>query len=288
MVTKMRKFLNVVLILNFLIVFLLNPSEVSHANLIWNEDFSEGLTDWKIFGWNRTDAVPFEGNVSNANEVLRIKGEGTQETAAERNCTQAVGSWIFDLDVVHTIGEHFHLAYFSGAFGNISEVSFPAAIPFEYGIMVVTAVVGPFNSEFVFYNRNQGNGLINVIDQYSPVEIIGWHHFNITRTISGEFSVSVNGTLVSSFVDTNFTTTEVFRIYSAPGPGLDNVMVCDEDGCETTTTTTATTTTDLASSTSTTIPQTSPTDDIGGFMGIEIILILVGFRIGRKRRNCRQ
>ena len=277
---RLKKYFTIIIISNLLILLLFNSGVSCRANIIWEDSFDPpGLAEWKIFGWNRTDATPFEGNYSDSNGVLRVQGIGTQESAAEHSSTQATGTWSFDLDVTHTIGEHFHLAFFSGKFGNITEVdTFLDAIPFEYGIMVVTANLAgtQFDSEFVFYMRYQGDGSIYPLERYSPPEMIGWHHFDITRTSLGEFTVFINNSLCSSFQDLNFTTTEVFRITSSAGPAIDNIVVCDENDPTTTTTTPTITTTTTSTTTS---------EEASSTFGIEVLIILVAGTIVHKKRR---
>lgn len=274
----MKKAITQLLILNLLVIFLFNSPILCRANIVWQDNFDiAGLANWKLFGWNRTDATPLPANFSDSDGILRVQGTGHQESAAEHPSIQAVGTWSFDLDVTHTIGEHFHISFFSGKFGNYSILpNFVDAIPYEYGIIPVSAIWGPYNSEFVFYMREQGNGSITPLERYSPDEIIGWHHFDITRTALGEFNVFINGTLRSTFQDTKFNTSEVFRISSSAGPGLDNVLMVDENG---------TTTTTIPPTTTTTTKTTSTAEDASITLGMEIITVLVVTTIVHKKRK---
>ncbi len=231
----MRK-LSLIVIIGLLSILLnlviFTPPMFGSANVIWNESFDQSdLNDWTILGWNRTDATPFSGNLSVESGVLRFQGIGSQESATEHSSTQATGTWSFDLDVTHTIGEHFHISFFGGKFGDVTTVAnFTDALPYEYGIMVVTAAIKEtmWDSEFVFYKRNEGAAFINPLARYSPDRVIGWHHFDITRNSLGEFNIFINGTHCKSFTDQTFTTTEVFRLSSAAGPAIDNIVIQDE------------------------------------------------------------
>ncbi|MFX1513978.1 MAG: hypothetical protein ACFFCQ_15470, partial [Promethearchaeota archaeon] len=146
------------------LIFLLNltiffPSMASTANIIWEEDFGD-LDNWDIFGFNVTDFSSLPGNISNPNGVLRITGPDSQENFAERPSTQATGTWSFDVDVTPTKRNHFYIAFFGEKMENNS-------IPFEYGIMVVTASFDMWDSEFVFYKRTKGNPSITSLGRFS-------------------------------------------------------------------------------------------------------------------------
>ncbi|MFX0184821.1 MAG: hypothetical protein ACFE95_17195 [Candidatus Hodarchaeota archaeon] len=211
----------VVLFLISIMIFL--PSKTSTAKVIWEENFESGLENWEVSGFNVTDFTPLPGNISDTNGILRITGDDTQETIAEHPSTQATGTWSFDLDVTPTKRNHFYVAFFGENSKNLSE-----SIPFEYGVMPVTASFGMWDSEFVFYRRMKGSSSITSLGRYSPSQILGWHHFDITRTTEGVFNIFINGSHRNSFQDTIYMTTEVFRISGGPGPGIDNIVVQDD------------------------------------------------------------
>lgn len=199
---------------------------------VWSDDFNDlNADDWEIYGWTGTDGTALPGNFSLSEGMLRIQGVDTQTSIAIYNTTQATGMWSFDLDVTHTIAEHFYVSFFGGYWDNDSVdwgAGFFDSIQPGYGIMPVTGPFGDFDNEFVFYQRDQGSAsLSRILGRYSPTEIIGWHHFDIARDASGRFYVYLNGTLRMSSQDTVHTTTECFKFYSAAGPALDNVVLYD-------------------------------------------------------------
>ncbi|MFX0205404.1 MAG: hypothetical protein ACFFDT_05415 [Candidatus Hodarchaeota archaeon] len=217
------------LIFSFNIMIFL-PTAASPATIIWEENFeSDGLDNWNIFGFNVNDATPLPGNISDTNGVLRIMGPDTQENVAEYPSTQATGTWSFDVDVTPTKRNHFYIAFFGEKMGNFSGMSdFTETIPFEYGILVVTASFATWDSEFVFYRRTKGISSITSLKRFTPSQILGWHHFDITRSMEGEFNIYLNGSHIMKVLNLAYTTTEVFRISGGPGPGIDNIVVRDD------------------------------------------------------------
>ena len=233
----------------FSLIFL--PITDSSATIIWQEDFESGLDGWTTFGWNRTDGSPLPSNFSVMDGVLRINGTFPQESAAEHPSTQTTGTWSFDLDVTYTVNGHCHIDFFGKKMGNLSEVdNFTDAFPYAYGIMVVTEPSGMWDSEFVFYKREEGSPTIIPLNRYAPSQILGWHHFDITKTSEGEFNIFINGTYCKSYKDTAFSISEVFRFSGPPGHAIDNIVVRDDillTPPTTTTSETTTTTTEPAS-----------------------------------------
>lgn len=222
------------------LLILFNPTTFGTATIIWGEDFESGLDNWDFFSWDSTRTL-FPENVSTSDGVLRVVGNESRSSIAEHPSTQTTGTWSFDVDVAPTEIDHFYIAFFGEKFGNFTGPDDALnATPYEYGIAVVTAPFGMWNSEFVFYKRPKTPDVIP-LGRYSPTEIMGWHHFDITRDNNGLFNVFINGTLRKSFQDNSYTISEVFRFMSRPGPGIDNIVVRDDFLL---TTTTATTTTD--------------------------------------------
>ncbi|MFW9995537.1 MAG: hypothetical protein ACFFD4_26100, partial [Candidatus Odinarchaeota archaeon] len=221
--TKLSKTISLSLLL-FVSTMIFLPSTASTADVMWEENFESGLDNWYLSGFNAS-FLPVAGNFSDTNGILRITGDDNHENFAEHPSTQATGTWSFDVDVTPTKRNHFYIAFFGEKMGNLSEVSFSEVIAYEYGILVVTAPLASWDSEFVFYKRIKGSSSVTSLGRYSPSQILGWHHFDITRNIDGEFNVFINGSLRGSFQDTTYTTAEVFRLSGGPGPGIDNIVV---------------------------------------------------------------
>jgi len=198
---------------------------------IWSEDFNDLIPDgWEFWGMDYSHDAPSLANYSVAEGMLRFQG-GKNWTIAMYNITQAVGTWSFDLDVQDSYAHHFYVSFFSGYWANDSIIwpNWRSTVPYEYGIMVVSDLFLPWSKEFILYQRSTGSAdYITTLERYSPPEIIGRHHFDITRDSSGQFNVYINGALRLSGNDTAYTTSECFKIYSPEGPAIDNIVVDDE------------------------------------------------------------
>ncbi|MFX1604691.1 MAG: hypothetical protein ACFFDD_02175 [Promethearchaeota archaeon] len=206
----------------------------SPSAVVWSDNFNDNNTDgWNFWGMHYGfPAGPLPPNYSVSEGVLRFQGEANHWTIAMYNTTQSVGTWSFDLDVQDQYRHVFHVAFFTYYWDNNS-IDWPRweeSVPYEYGIMPVTGTFSPWQNEFVFYRRTAGQGSIHTLARYSPAEIIGWHHFDITRDSSGRFFVYLNGTICESLevVDTVYNTSECFTVYSQGGPAIDNIVVDDE------------------------------------------------------------
>ncbi|MFX1286507.1 MAG: hypothetical protein ACFFB5_22920 [Promethearchaeota archaeon] len=223
-----RKLRTVVLFLVFFLGSMFSlPSGASPATIIWEEDFESDLDNWKIFGVDAETRQPRPGNFSIIDGTLRIKGNTTLYSIAEHPSTQATGTWSFDVNVTPS-PDHFYIAFFGGEFGNFTgEDGFEKACPSEYGVMPVPEWFSVWFKEFVFYKRKNGSSNIVELGSFHPPQILGWHHFDITRNIEGKFNVFIDGSNCTSFQDTTYNTTGVFKFYGGPGPGLDNIVVYD-------------------------------------------------------------
>jgi hypothetical protein len=214
-------------------------------------------------------------------------GNETLASIAEYSSTQATGTWSFDVDVTHSPSNHFYIAFFGGKWGNWTGADdFDESVPFEYGIMPVMPVFGNWNSVFVFYKRIKGNSNINPLGSFSPSQMLGWHHFDITRSIEGEFNIFINGSHCFSFQDVTYNTTEVFKFYGSAGPGIDNIVVRDDFALTSPTTTSTTTTTITTAIITTTTTTTSNTNAGLEFLAFSF-LVLVLFKRKRNRNERR-
>ncbi|MFX1514522.1 MAG: hypothetical protein ACFFCQ_18285 [Promethearchaeota archaeon] len=219
----------VLFLISLLSIMIFFPSMASTATIKWEENFEGDLDNWDIFGVNVTDYSPLPGNISTPNGILRFTGPDTQMNYAEHPSTQATGTWSFDVDVTPTKMDHFYLAFFGEKTGNFTGMTdFMGSIGYEYGILVVTAPFGMWDPGFVFYKRTKGVSDVAPIASFSPSQILGWHHFDITRSVEGEFNVFINGSHAMKIINLKYTTAEVFRIFSGPGPGIDNIVVRDD------------------------------------------------------------
>ncbi|MFX0209680.1 MAG: hypothetical protein ACFFDT_27110 [Candidatus Hodarchaeota archaeon] len=99
---------------------------------------------------------------------------------------------------------------------------------YGYGVIPITLPLGIWEAEFVFYKRIKGQTDVITLGRYFTSEILGWHHFDITRNTDEEFNVFINESHVKSFQDDTYTTSEVFRFSGGPGSGIDSIVIQDE------------------------------------------------------------
>lgn len=215
----------------FLLGWMAFSPPACRSAVVWTEDFDDpNLDGWEIWGMNYTEpAGPLPPNYSVSEDMLRFQGLTNHWTIASYNTTLGVGTWSFDLDVQDQFRHHFYVAFFGGYWDNDS-IAWPdwqPSVPYEYGIAPFTDAYSRWDSEFVLYRASPGRGSFDTLARYSPPEMIGWHHIDITRDASGLFNVYLNGTLCMSATSTLYTTTECFKIYSGVGPAIDNIVVQD-------------------------------------------------------------
>ncbi|MFX0170184.1 MAG: hypothetical protein ACFE89_12660 [Candidatus Hodarchaeota archaeon] len=198
--------------------------------VVWADDFNDMNTDgWEIWGMNYTEPAPLPGSYSVSEGMLRFQGVTGHWTIASYNIAQGVGTWSFDLDVQDQDRHHFYVAFFGGYWDNdsINWSDWLQSVPYEYGIAPFTGSYSSYDTEFVLFRASPARGSFVALDRYSPPEMIGWHHIDITRDSSGLYNFYLNGTLRMSATDTTYTTTECFKIYSGSGPAIDNIVVQD-------------------------------------------------------------
>jgi hypothetical protein len=202
----------------------------------WSDDFNDNNYD----GWTVSYgafSVPgyLIGTQSGFNEIYR-------------NNSVAYGIYRFDLWENHTAQKDRHIYFISNDWDKNSTNGY--SISFEYGA----------TSNFTLY---KWNGLIaSVLDRATiPIEVPGWHSYNITRTPDGVFQIERNSTSLLSATD-NSTTTSSYYIYSIVGEGgiIDNITVT---GYVSPTTVPSTPTTTTTPSTPPVVPPpTSPIAEI--------------------------
>lgn len=275
----------------FFAVFLLTSMvAMCSATTVWSDDFNGELSDeWSVFGFNRTadPLTSLPGNFSTGDGTLRAYDE--EFNAAQRNSTQAYGTWSFDIDLVETPHNHCIVAFISG-YEPIPDAPYEeleVSPSYSYGMLFATGNFGAVDTAFVFFRRNVGDMFVIQMGEYDPDDdstgwYEGWYHIEITRDLLGNFKVFINDTLRIEASHNAFTTSEVFYIHADAGIAIDNIVVTDE--APTTSTTTDDTTT--SSSTDDTSP-TSSTDDVappdlmmtivivGGIIAVVVIVIVV-------------
>jgi len=77
--------------------------------------------------------------------------------------------------------------------------------------------------------RKQYEGDWSIVGSYAtPIPAAGWHHIEVTRTTTGQFTVMHNGSLIIQEVDIDIDTSEMFAVYVENWQMIDNIIVDNE------------------------------------------------------------
>jgi hypothetical protein len=193
---------------------------------VWSDNFDdEDISDWQIFGVNYTaDAdcyLPSSyDNFSVEGGVLRAIGP--EWNVAGHNSSVAYGTWSFDVDIQMPDGyNHFPVAFISEQF-NEDWLS-----------------IGPRGEAYgfsIYPSQVEGEGRISFIrashdvdyvelDIYRSKNLVGWKNIMVTRELSGQFYVYLDGKLIMEAVNQYHTTSERFYFLTMANPGIDNINV---------------------------------------------------------------
>jgi hypothetical protein len=259
----------------FLILMLGIMPSTTNAALVWEDNFDDGNYDgWSITGVNGSITHGYtevDGNFTA--DYGYLEALGPYWNHAQHPSLVANGTWSFDIDAVNTPEKHFYVIFMS-VDANITE-----GAPDGYSFMIAT---DPYTQDlFMGYALlRYGGGVVDgpplgVYETDSGVR--GIHHIDITRDLSGEFNIYIDGCLRITTTDTTYTRSEYFRFHTPAGPSIDNITVYDtvediESICPTTTTPPITTTTPNG-----TPPPSIPLEwiAIGGGAVVLVLVIVV-------------
>ncbi len=220
-----------------------------------------------------TGEVPIEvpANYTLDEDTLRYQGDFS--TYAYHESAVSFGTWSFDVDCVDTPRHHFYIAFMCD--GIIDPEDIFGSIPAEYGLAIVTDVFGSFDSEFVLYRRAAGDtNIAQVIDTYSPSDMSGWFHIDITRNSTGDCHVFINGTDRMQGLANIAVTSDYFGFYGPAGPAIDNVVVSNSIDVTPPTPTDSLTDSDTDTGT---IPDMTGIILVGSGIAIVVVIIAVVF-----------
>jgi hypothetical protein len=192
--------------------------------VVWSDYFDdEDISDWQLFKVNHT-ANPdtlLPGNTSAVGGVMRH--HDTEWSYAGHNSSIAFGTWNFSIDIQWPIDEH----HYSVAF--ISEIFDDDWLTNQSVGSVCAVVFYLYETGITELRIARGDHDIGVLwmDDYAANGIMGWHNIIITRELSGQFYVYLDGSLILEAKDLHQTTSERFYFLSHGGPAIDNVSVSD-------------------------------------------------------------
>ncbi|MGY5853552.1 MAG: hypothetical protein RTU92_08315, partial [Candidatus Thorarchaeota archaeon] len=234
----------VCLAITFFLCFTAFGPQLCSASTVWSDNFDDGdYNDWVVLA----------GSVSASEYNLRVTGIGY--AVVYRNSSVVIGTWSFDLDMTDDIDDVqvcFITKYIDGVY--VRDNYLIENTGDDTGFRLVRWIWTGSYMEFL------------ILDLYTPSGgIAGWHHFDITRSPSGEINVYLNGTHVMDATDTtnDISSCFVFNIPVGPsgtGPAIDNIVVSDSVDIVPPTETTSTTTSPTETTpTSTSLTETTPT-----------------------------
>lgn len=194
------------------------------SGVVWSDNFDdEDISDWQLFTVNHTASPDtlLPGNSTAVGGVLRHIGE--EWSYAGHNSSVAFGTWSFDVDIQVPVDEyHFYVVFISEVFDNdwltYAQVGSAYGVGFyiyDHGMTELRIVRGSHESGPLF------------MDDYFEDTIIGWRNLIITRELSGQFYVYLDGSLILKAKNMDHTTSERLYFLSHGGPAIDNVTVSD-------------------------------------------------------------
>ena len=207
------------------------------AETVWYDNFDDNEAD----GWEMDkldfDADPiFVGTTEfdTSAGTLKVSGGQTWDwLLATHDSHVDIGTWMFDINIVDTPGEHFYIFLMSDDWA-----TYPTKA-FSYDLVISTYVGFPNTDSRGAISLFKRNGWRAQQVDLGPIwssteKIVGWHKIIITRDPDGVFDVYLNpeGLDAEPIIhvedkDPVFGLYSTFRFEANPGPEIDNVVVLD-------------------------------------------------------------
>jgi len=197
------------------------------SGIVWSDNFDdEDISDWQQFIHNfiADPDTQEPGNSTAESGVLRHIDKDW--SYAGHNSSVAFGTWSFDFDIHDPYDEypddeyHFYIVFISEHFDDDwlthSEIGSAYAVVFYTYDDRIT--------EFRLVRGYHDTGL-RYMDDCVGNNIIGCRNIIITRELSGQFYVYLDGALKLKGKDLLHTTSERFYFIGHEGPAIDNVTV---------------------------------------------------------------
>jgi hypothetical protein len=230
----------------FLSAVCLNEQNYCAAAVVWADNFEDGdISDWTV------ELGTFSVNDGS------LRGSGATNAISHAS-TIAYGSWTFDAEI--TGMSSVYVSFLADEIsGGISTSCYCLRINrFDMQLLEST---------------NYHNTMIGL---YDPADTIaGWLHIEISRSASGHFTISVNGTQQIAITDTTHSASTFFVFYCNTDCALDNIEINNSAG-----------TTTPPNGTQTPVPPGIPGFPIAAIaLGLVVPLSLVLISRRRKARN---
>ncbi len=189
----------------------------------WTDNFDdEDISDWQLFisAYTTSGNVLLPGNSTAEGGVLRHIG--VKWCYAGYNSSVAFGTWSFDVDIQRPDDEHHFLIFFSSELFN-DDWLYRNTLGEGYGAIFYQT---PTEDKIVLLKGSHDTG--NYIkDEYTNATIRGWKNIIVTRELSGQFYVYLDGNMILKGKNMQHTTSERFYFLGKGGPAIDNVTVSD-------------------------------------------------------------
>jgi hypothetical protein len=146
---------------------------------------------------------------------------GGELAYAGHNSSVAFGTWSFDVDIQEPLG------FDEIIFPFISEqwnYDWPSMQSVGEAYVLVIYFQPTLKMNLVKTSHENGNLFMG---EYEDPDLEGWNNFIITRDLTGQFYVYLNGDYIMKGQNLQHTSSERFYFMSTGGPAIDNVTVSD-------------------------------------------------------------
>lgn len=191
--------------------------------VVWSDNFDdEDISDWQLFTVNHTVSPDtLHSGTSNAEGGV-LRQNGTEWSYAGHNSSVAFGTWSFDVDIQDPFDEYHFTIIFSSEMFNDDWLTL-GTIGEGYAVIFY---INPREGRIELGKSSHDYGP-DVMDVFSNATIDGWRNIIVTRELSGQFYVYLEGNLILKGTSLHHTTSERFYFLSHGGPAIDNVTVSD-------------------------------------------------------------
>ncbi|MGD9396603.1 MAG: hypothetical protein PVJ05_09270 [Candidatus Thorarchaeota archaeon] len=194
----------------------------TNAVVIWEDDFDDGTyaPEWTICD-NLTSAGFHNGDYgwsgstwSATNNYLEKVTEASPGWGVISHPSNlAYGRWSFDFKANGTI------FFISNNFYDMDDLYEDSSSYFVF------FDVFSYDEEFAIFLAKRFDNTRTILDSHYHVPIAGWYHLDLTRNMTGGFTVYLNGSQIMQVVDTDIDTSEMFWLWFHNGDMIDNVVV---------------------------------------------------------------
>ena len=192
--------------------------------VVWSDNFDdEDISDWQLFTVNHSVSPDTLHPGTSTAEGGVLRHNGTEYSYAGHNSSVAFGTWSFDVDIQDPYDENdFSIQFISEEFND--DWLTREGVGETYGVGFFVFDTG--GNRIVLGRGSHDIGQL-MMDTYIGNNLIDWKNIIVTRELSGQFYVYMDGDLILKGKDLTHTTSERFYFLSHGGPAIDNVTVSD-------------------------------------------------------------